>query len=607
MTSRRTTPPGEHGRTDKPKDKAKDKAKDSDMESEQLNFTDMISLKNWGAPPRALTDEASEAVVDCGWGRLLFGQTFLSPADIAAGLRKEQAGQRDVALYIRDPQVVLAHAPQELFIDPSLTFRLALARAIDAAPAIPGVAIVPMVSQDETAAINRIYQSRGMVPLRPDYELPTDQSGATLMLLAVDGEQGQVIGCVTGVDHRAAFGDPDNGSSLWALAVDPQCSQPGIGRALVLELARRFQERGRAFMDLSVMHDNREAITLYEALGFEQVPVYCVKRKNAINEPLFTGPRPDDALNPYARIITEEALRRGIAVEVIDAPSGLFRLSLGGRVVSCRESLTDATSAVALARCDDKALTHRLLGGAGLRVPGQAVLADEADALRFLERYQRVVIKPARGEQGAAVAVDLREPEEVSEAFREAAAIGETVLAEEYVEGEDLRIIVINNELVAAALRRPATIVGTGRHSIADLIEKQSRRRSAATGGESRIPVDGETLRCVAQAGFSLEDVLPAGTELAVRKTANLHTGGTLHDVTHELHPRLEEVALEAARVLDIPVLGLDLIVSAPESFNYVIIEANERPGLANHEPQPTAEKLLDFLFPATAGQGGSA
>jgi hypothetical protein len=30
----------------------------------------------------------------------------------------------------------------------------------------------------------------------------------------------------------------------------------------------------------------------------------------------------------------------------------------------------------------------------------------------------------------------------------------------------------------------------------------------------------------------------------------------------------------------------------------YVIIEANERAGLANHEPQPTAERFVDLLFP---------
>jgi hypothetical protein len=33
-----------------------------------------------------------------------------------------------------------------------------------------------------------------------------------------------------------------------------------------------------------------------------------------------------------------------------------------------------------------------------------------------------------------------------------------------------------------------------------------------------------------------------------------------------------------------------------------VFIEANERPGLANHEPQPTAQAFIDFLFPQNPG-----
>jgi D-alanine-D-alanine ligase-like ATP-grasp enzyme len=52
--------------------------------------------------------------------------------------------------------------------------------------------------------------------------------------------------------------------------------------------------------------------------------------------------------------------------------------------------------------------------------------------------------------------------------------------------------------------------------------------------------------------------------------------------------------------VLDIPVTGLDFIVPDPAEDAYVIIEANERPGLANHEPQPTAERFVDLLFPRT-------
>jgi D-alanine-D-alanine ligase-like ATP-grasp enzyme len=146
-------------------------------------------------------------------------------------------------------------------------------------------------------------------------------------------------------------------------------------------------------------------------------------------------------------------------------------------------------------------------------------------------------------------------------------------------------------------------VVGDGQSTIADLIAKQSRRRAAATGGESKIPLDDETRRCIGLQGWQLEDVLPADVSLPVRRTANLHTGGTIHDVTEQLHPTLRLAAEQASRVLDIPVTGLDFLVPAVDGPDYVIVEANERPGLANHEPQPTAQRFVDLLFPTTRVQ----
>ena len=85
---------------------------------------------------------------------------------------------------------------------------------------------------------------------------------------------------------------------------------------------------------------------------------------------------------------------------------------------------------------------------------------------------------------------------------------------------------------------------------------------------------------------------------IPVRRTANLHTGGTITDVTGETHPALVEAAVTAARAIEIPVTGIDLMVPDPRRPDYWFIEANERPGLANHEPQPTAERFVDLLFP---------
>ena len=48
--------------------------------------------------------------------------------------------------------------------------------------------------------------------------------------------------------------------------------------------------------------------------------------------------------------------------------------------------------------------------------------------------------------------------------------------------------------------------------------------------------------------------------------------------------------------------VGLDFLVTAPDQPEHVIVEANERPGLANHEPQPTAQAFVDYLFPGSPG-----
>jgi GNAT-family acetyltransferase (TIGR03103 family) len=562
------------------------------------------SIRSWKRPSEREAEQfQSDVVVDCGWGRLIFAHTFSDNLKLAHTLCGEKPGQRDIAMYLGDPHVVISIAPQELFLDPSHTFRLWLDRYQPSASSANGFITRKLLSLDDAKLMNDIYSKRHMVTLNPTFAWAQRNSRVLTYAVAEDCVTGRIIGTVTGIDHVAAFDDPENGSSLWCLAVDPQATQPGVGEALVRFLAEHYQARGRAFMDLSVMHDNHQAIALYEKLGFVRVPVFALKHKNPINEPLFIAPAPEANLNPYAAIIVNEARRRGIAVEVLDEEQNFFSLSFGGRTILCRESLSELTTAVAMSICDDKRVTSRLLAKAGLRVPQQRMAASQQDNEAFLSEHRRIVVKPARGEQGAGVSVDIREPKALATAIERAKAVDAEVILEQLVEGKDLRIIVINYEVVAAAVRKPAQIIGTGRHTIVKLIEKQSRRRSAATGGESRIPLDQETRRSVAAAGHSLDEILPEGEALTVRATANLHTGGTIHDVTARLHPVLAQAAIEAARIINIPVVGLDFVVPHVDGEEYAIIEANERPGLANHEPQPTAERFVDLLFPQTVQQ----
>jgi len=542
-------------------------------------------------------------VMDAGWGRLIFGNTFKDVTALVRTLQNEAEHERDIAIYVDDPHVALSQAPQDVFLDPSHTYRLYLQHYRPAKRSVENVIVRPVQTKQDAQAINEIYAKCKMVPVSSAFLMANRPSRRLAYLVAEDSRNGAIVGTVMGVDHSRAYNDPEGGTSLWCLAVDPQCQLPGVGEALVRHLAELFQTRGRSFMDLSVMHDNAPAQKLYERLGFQRIPTFALKRKNPVNEKLFSAPQPSTRLNPYAQIIISEALRRGIAVDIEDEDANLFALTFGGRKISCRESLSELTSAVALQRCDDKALTHRLLEKEGLRVPAQVEFDGEVSVDRFLAAHPRVVVKPVRGEQGAGISVDISDKGDVMQAVEAAGQICDRVILEEFCEGQDLRIIVIDHRVVAAATRRPAAVLGDGRHTVRELIETQSRRRKAATGGESQIPLDGETERCVAAAGHTYDSILADGEHLEVRRTANLHTGGTIHDVTDRLHMGLVDAATKASRVLDIPVVGFDFLVPAVDGPDYVIIEANERPGLANHEPQPTAERFVDLLFPQTAAR----
>jgi GNAT-family acetyltransferase (TIGR03103 family) len=455
-----------------------------------------------------------------------------------------------------------------------------------------------MNPEADADAVNRLYALHRMVRVPPILRRQHEGDARLLTyFVAEDQETGQVIGTVTGYRSFGRVRRSGAGSSLWTLAVDPQTPHSRVGEALIRWLAEHYQTRVR-YMDLSVMHDNEGRSRLYEKLRFRRLPVFAVKRRNVINERLFVGSDPAESMNPYARIIIDEARRRGIGVEVLDAAGGVFELRLGGRKIRCRESLSDLTTAVSLSMCDDKAMTRRLVSAAGVSVPDEVEASDMEAVRQMLGKYGSARREARAGRAGPGSG--RRPPLDGGggRGDRRRVRKVERVLVESYHPGEDLRLIVIGFKLVAAAVRRPASIVGDGRHAVRELIERQSRRREAATGGESTIPLDSETERCVRNAGYELNRRSRRRRQLPCSQGGEPAYGRDDPRCDGPGAPGACRCCNPGGAGIDIPVVGVDLIVEDPAGPNYVFIEANERPGLANHEPQPTAERFIDLLFP---------
>ncbi|MDY6826745.1 MAG: ATP-grasp domain-containing protein [Bacillota bacterium] len=306
-------------------------------------------------------------------------------------------------------------------------------------------------------------------------------------------------------------------------------------------------------------------------------------------------------MNIYARILIDEARRRGIEVEEIDSRFNIYTLAFKGRTVRCRESLTEKTSAYAMTISANKWLSLKFLRQEGLSVPRQEIWESEGAAVNFLRRVGRLAVKPLNGEQGKGITVGVSNPEDLAAAVEKASRLDDQILLEEYIESKDLRIIVIDYRFVAAIERVPAAVTGDGISTVEELITTRNKQLQRETDGESLIPLEDDTAVLVGEQGLSLNAVPAEERMVRVCRLANFHSGGTIEDVTSAISPELRAVAEKASRILELPVVGLDLMVPAVGGDEYAIIEANERPGLANHEPQPTAERFIDFLFPETA------
>jgi len=117
-------------------------------------------------------------------------------------------------------------------------------------------------------------------------------------------------------------------------------------------------------------------------------------------------------------------------------------------------------------RCDlssDKEATNRILRDLGLPVPAQRLVQSAKNAVRVAERMgYPVVLKPLNGNHGLGVSTNLMTPEEVEVAFDKAAEHGRNIIVEDYIEGFDHRLLVVNGKLVAAAKRLPGHVIGAG-------------------------------------------------------------------------------------------------------------------------------------------------
>lgn len=234
----------------------------------------------------------------------------------------------------------------------------------------------------------------------------------------------------------------------------------------------------------------------------------------------------------------------------------------------------------------DKYVTKQFLRRGGARAPEGHLATSAEGAVEILARVGRpVVVKPQAGDRGRAVTVNVRNEAQVRTAFARAerdASGG--VLVEEYIQGEEYRCLVTQNECVSIVKRVQANVVGDGASTIGELIElKNQRRREDPYLHKKPIVVDDDAVRYLRDQGLALSHVPSQGTQVLVRPVGNFSHGADVVECSELVGEDLKLTALAAVRsVPGMNWAGVDIVVSSENGFGYVL-EVNSNSGIGSH------------------------
>jgi cyanophycin synthetase len=315
-------------------------------------------------------------------------------------------------------------------------------------------------------------------------------------------------------------------------------------------------------------------------------------------------------LGPSTGHIVDAATERRIpSIRLTDG--NLVQLGYGAAQRRIWTAETDRTSAIGESIASDKDLTKTLLASCGVPVPtGALVRSADAAWEEAQDIGLPVAVKPVDANHGRGVSLNLLTEADVRAAYAIASEEGDSsaVLVERFIAGNEHRLLVVGQKVVAAAKGESLWVVGDGTSTVSELCDSQINvdpRRGVSEEHPLSIvePAESEEIKLDLQRqGLTPDSVPPAGQKVLIQLNGNV-----ADDVTDQVHPDVAYHAALAARIVGLDIAGIDLVaedISRPlDEQGGAIIEVNASPGLLAHikpaqgQPRAVGSAIVEHLF----------
>jgi len=309
--------------------------------------------------------------------------------------------------------------------------------------------------------------------------------------------------------------------------------------------------------------------------------------------------------NPHLAYYLEAADFHGIKWEMISKTGTRFNHnSHFWYIFSGETSLNNVTAKYI---SSNKHMAGKIFQLDNLPFPEFKVVLSSDEAIEFYKKHKEIVVKPIKGDGGKGITILPEDEKQVKEAFLLAEEKTKSkgkkkVQVERFIRGDNYRLLVLGGKVIGAVHRKAAFVVGDGKSSIIELIQEKNKHR--VKNGLFTIPTDYSTKLQTKFNGYELDFVPEKGIETAVRLNANLSTGGTTRECLNEFDPYYLDLAVKAARSMDLTLAGVDLIAQdiTDAKAGHVINEVNHHPGMRVHymvdegEVVPVAREIIGWM-----------
>lgn len=314
------------------------------------------------------------------------------------------------------------------------------------------------------------------------------------------------------------------------------------------------------------------------------------------------------------QLLLREAIKRGVLFEIIDRKENFIKLQRDGNTQYVKQATkTSLDNYASILAMENKLVTKNILCGHGLRVPDGEVYSTAEAAKNDFALFQGkpIVVKPNQTNFGIGITIlkDNTNEEIYQKAINIAFEHDSTILIEEFIAGKEFRFFLIGDEVAGILHRVPANITGDGTKSIRELV--RIKNQDPLRGKGYHTPLEyiqlGEAEAIFLQAQNKNFDYIPAsGETIYLRENSNISTGGDSIDYTDLIPDSYKQIAIKAAKALNVVITGLDMIIpdytQDATDNNYAVIELNFNPAIHIHcypfkgKNRKLNERLMDIL-----------